>query len=116
MKPIAALLPVSTWIFRITLFFFLILRYGTQVKTIDFGRWKSIVLFAYIVSSILLIIGGFVKKSTLTIIAGILIAVLSLYFMYIHIPEKFTIDALAAFSVYLFPFGIGLYFAAEGNK
>lgn len=116
MKPIAALLPVSTWVLRISLFLFLLLRYGAQVKTVDFSSWKSIVLFAYIVSSILLVIGGIVKNNTLTLIAGILIALLSLYFMYLNIPHRFTFETLSAFSVYLFPFGLGLYFAAEGNK
>lgn len=116
MKPIAVLLPISTWLLRISLFLFLLLRYGAQVKTVDFGSWRSILLFAYIVSAILLIIGGFVKKHTLTIIAGLLVALLSLYFMYWHFPKQISMDSLAAFSVYLFPLGIGLYFAAEGNK
>ena len=115
MKPIAAALPIANWMFRVSILAYLILSYYKQIIVVNFNSFTDVMFFVYVLSGLLLFIGGFLSKSTLTIISGMLLFLCTAYFMATHLPQEFTSAEILVFLVYLWPAGVGLYFAGSGN-
>lgn len=115
MKPISAALPVANWIFRGSVLIYLILLYFDKIIVVNFRNFVDVMFFVYVLSGLLLFIGGFLSKPTLSIISGIVLFLCTLYFMAINLPLDLTKVQITSFLVYLWPAGVGLYFAGSGS-
>lgn len=115
MKPITAALKIANWVFRGSILLYLVLFYFETIKVVNFSSFKDVLCFVYVISGLLLFIGGFLSKPTLSIISGVVLFLCTMYFMFTHFPNDFTRGELISFLVYLWPAGIGLYFAGSDN-
>lgn len=113
MKPITAALPIANWIFRGSVLLYLILFYYEKIIVVHFNSFTDVLYFVYVLSGVLLFVGGFLSKPTLSIISGVFLFLCTLYFMFTHLPGEFTKPHILAFLVYLWPAGVGLYFAGS---
>ncbi|MCZ2442252.1 MAG: hypothetical protein LC101_00495 [Flavobacteriales bacterium] len=112
MKPIHSLLPVAHWAMKISLFVVILLQQIQVIKVVDFTRWNDVLPFTYVLSAMLLVCGGFLNKSTLTIISAALIFLITCYFIYLHFDSKLPLT----FLFYLWPLSAGLFYLANGNE
>lgn len=116
MKPIKNLEVASLWLLRIGIVFLFIAMYGKTVDHWAFNNYRWIINMVYLLSSITLFIGGFVKKSTVTIISGLIIAAISIYQIIPIVADgKISFFDPSLFQ-YLTLIGLGMLFAAVGNK
>lgn len=115
MKPITAALPIANWIFRGSILLYLILYYYDKIIVVNFTSFNDVLYFVYVLSALLLFIGGFLSKPTLSIISGVLLFLCTGYFMAMNLPDEFTRVQIMRFLVYLWPAAVGLYFAGSGN-
>lgn len=115
MKPITAALPIANWIFRGSILLYLILFYFDKIIVVNFNSFSDVMFFVYVLSGLLLFIGGFLSKPTLSILSGAALVLCTLYFMFTHLPSGFTRPQMISFLVYLWPLGVGLYFAGSDN-
>ncbi len=116
MKPITAALKVANWLFRGSVLIFLVLFYYEKIIVVNFKNFNEVLVFVYILSALLLFIGGFLSKPTLTIISGVLIFLCTLYFMVLDFPDDLTSKKqIMDLLIYTWPAGVGLYFAGSGN-
>jgi hypothetical protein len=115
MKPISAALPIANWIFRGSILLYLLLLYFDKIIVVNFRSFSEVMYFVYVLSGLLIFIGGFLTKPTLSIISGIVLFLCTLYFMVINLPGDFTRLQISTYLVYLWPAGIGLYFAGSDN-
>lgn len=118
MKPIKNIEPFSLWMLRLGVLLFLISKYTYVFKSFDYKNINYIIDAVTILSGILLFFGGFSKKSTLTIVSGLCLCLLSLYQLYPLFINDRSITILLNTNVYT-SFTIAataLLFAAKGNK
>lgn len=114
MKPLKSLSGIANWLLRIAVALFMFSAFWNTIINISFSSfsWHLLLVILYVLCGIMLLIGGFRSNNSWTIIAGIGIALLSCYFAYFAYNGSWF---NAAMSVYIFPFAIGLYFAANGK-
>ena len=111
MKPVKSLVPLAKWLLRIAALG-IVYKAGhfDTVLTLSFKGFSFFVSMALTILVVLLIIGGFLKKSSMTVISGLLILIVSLLVLFIQtgfsIPGLLSVLPLAA---------IGFYFMARGN-
>lgn len=115
MKPISAALPIANWIFRGSLLIFLILTYYEKIIVVNFTSYADVMYFVYVLSGLLLFIGGFLSKPRLSIIAGVIMVLCTLYFMVIKFPVEFTRHQFIGYLIFFWPLAVGLYFAGSDN-
>lgn len=116
MKPIKNLEVASLWLLRIGIVFLFIAMYGKTIDNWAFDNYRWIINMVYLLSSVSLFIGGFVKKSTTTIISGLIIAAISIYQIVPIVADgKISFFDPSLFQ-YLVMTGLGMLFAAVGNK
>jgi len=112
MRPLNSALPLAHWIMRISLATIIIYLQWPFIKTVNFQKTDDIISFAYVVSGILLIIGGFIKNSVLTVISAAIIFLITLYFLYLHFPSHLHLRYL----IYMWPLSVSLFYLANGNE
>lgn len=116
MKPIKNLEVASLWLLRIGIVFLFIAMYGKTIDNWAFDNYRWIINMVYLLSSVSLFIGGFVKKSTTTIISGLIIAAISIY----QIVPIVADGKISFFDPTLFQYvllaGVGLLFSSVGNR
>lgn len=112
MKPIHSALPAAHWIMRCTLAIILLYIQWPTIKTVNFQKTDDVVSFAYVVGGILLIGGGFLKNSVLTMISAGIIFLITLYFLYLHFPSELHLGYL----IYMWPLSVSLLYLANGNE
>lgn len=112
MKPMKILLPLALWLLRSSL---VILAYGiffNEVISFSLSGIHYFVAAGFLFFSVLLFIGGFLKKPTLTVFSALVVFILSTYKIFdlfdISMPETMAPFALSS--------ATGLLFAAIGNK
>lgn len=116
MKPITSILPAANWIMRVAVFLLVLLMFIEKIKVVNFTHLESVLTFAYVLAAFLLVIGGFLSKDTLTIIAGLFLFLLTFYFIITHFPGTINMGTIRHLLIYLWPASVGLYFAASGNS
>jgi hypothetical protein len=116
MKPITVALKIANWLFRGSILIYLLLFYFDKIVVVNFKNFTDVLFFVYVLSALLLFIGGFLSKTTLTIISGVLLFLCTMYFMVLDFPRDLTSRTqIMAFLIYTWPAGVGLYFAGSGN-
>lgn len=112
MEPVKAFFPLTTWFLRIAI---LVLVYIIYFGTLRSPAWDSIdfwtaVGFAFF--SMLLFIGGFMKKSTMTVLSALLLMLGCGYEIVMHYgfhKGKFV-------AIYFVLGALAMFFFANGNK
>jgi hypothetical protein len=114
MKPIRNFESISKWIIRFAVAAYIISLYYSDFMTFNFKSAVYLVNLAYVISALLLFIGGFQKNAVLTIIFGLFVSLISAYKVYV----SYSMYGLFSPHVFLFLMlvGVGLLFASEGNS
>jgi hypothetical protein len=111
MKPLKTGLALANWVLRISLLLFILLIFIGGFRSFNFGSREFYFSSIYIICAILLFFGGFLSKSSLTVISGLIIAVLSFAVIFFHFSGRFDIEI----ANYLIIMSIGFYFVCTGN-
>jgi len=111
MEPLKNIMPVTHWLFRVSMLIHGILYQWNSVKNFGFDKtfYISLVWFSL---SIGLFVGGFMKTTTLTVISSLGLVILSFY----YIISDFNGDFSRTLSTQLLVLSIAFYFLANGNK
>ena len=116
MKPLKNLELAALWLLRIGIVFLFIAMYGKTIDNWAFDNYRWIINMVYLLSSVSLFIGGFLRKSTVTIISGLIVALISIY----QIVPIVADGNISFFDPTLFQYltlvGLGMLFASVGNK
>ncbi len=116
MKPITVALKAANWLFRGSILIYLLLVYFDKIIVVNFKNFNDVLVFVYLLCAILLFIGGFLSKPTLTIISAVLVFICTMYFMVLDFPSDITSKPqIISFLIYTWPAGVGLYYAGSGN-
>lgn len=116
MRPLKAAVPLAKWLLRLSVAFYLIISFydgfsGFSLNTLNF--WFSAIL---IVFSVLLVVGGFSRTASMTVISGLvifLLCIISIFLIY-NSNLLFTSTEFSVLGLIL-PAAIGFYFFSRGN-
>ncbi len=109
MEPMKSLVPLGKWLLRITVALIIYTSFLDAALTFSFSGMVYFIALAMVIFAILLLVGGFLKKNSVTVISGLVILILSVILMFIDgISIGTVIGNFATAS-------IGLYFMARGN-
>jgi len=103
---------VAQWLLRLTLVLYLFLGNINGLSRINFESVRFYITLAFIIFSVLLLVGGFLSKPGLTVISGLVIFLLSVYQLVISFDGRIDVNLV----LYLFPLSIGFFFLCQGNK
>ena len=85
MKPIKSLLPVSIWLMRIGLLLFAYSEYFKTFTKFHLDNLHFYIAALFIISAAIIFITGFISRATLTVISGLVIALISVYNIIVNI-------------------------------
>jgi hypothetical protein len=111
MKPLKSGLTLVNWLFRIALLLFVVLIFIDSFKTFNFGKRQFYISAVFIVFATMLFIGGFLSKSSLTVISGLVLTLISFVIIFFNFSGRLDI----AIANYLIILAIGFYFLCTGN-
>jgi hypothetical protein len=103
-------MPVADWLLRLVPALFLYIFLKNMLLTWNFQSIAYLIVFGISIFAILLIIGGFSKQHTLTMVSGLMIMVLSILLIFLDFKKSDSVIFGMAF------FAIGFYFLASGNR
>ncbi|MGD2033675.1 MAG: hypothetical protein PVF73_01365 [Bacteroidales bacterium] len=109
MEPIRSLVPLAKWLLRIAVALIVYTQFLSTALSFSFDNAYYFLALAMVIFAILLVVGGFLKKHSMTVISGLVLLVLSVILMFTggislaSIIGNFTTAA------------IGFYFMARGN-
>ena len=112
MKPFKAGLPFAIWLMRISLALFLVLQNVNGLNPIELNSLSYYFTLAFVVFAILLLVGGFLSKSTLTVVSGLVISALSVYRLVVSFDGAIS----QADVLYLIIASVAFLFVCQGNK
>ncbi len=112
MKPIKSLESFAKWMLRSSVLLFIIFYFYQTVKTFQFESVYYLVILLYFVFGALLFVGGFRKSAALTIIAGLMVFLISVFFIARGYNGLILDKNLI---VYIFPASVGIFFLSKGN-
>jgi len=112
MKPIKGLIPFAIWLIRLAVLFFVFNDFFRPLKTFDFTSIRFYVAIAFYLFAFLLLIGGFMKKPSITVLSGLMLFLASVYEIIIR-SSSGILSEIAQFSVIA---TISFYFFTAGNK
>ena len=112
MKPLKGLLPLSSWIMRLSIVFFALTRYGNTVLHFNIQSVMFYVSILFVVFSFLLFIGGFLAKNTFTVISALVLVLVTGYHAFLNLGSKLNYN----FAIFVLVGSVCLYFLSSGNK
>ena len=110
MEPIKGFMPVARWLLRASLGIIVYKYFFDTFLTFSFNNLNYFMALLFIIFTILLIVGGLLKKNATTVISGMVIFILSIALIFmgqVNLNKVLT---------YFLPATIGFYFMAAGNK
>ena len=111
MKPLKSLEPFSKWMLRIGVLLFVIVHYWDDFKKFEINSLHSVFILLFFLFGVLLFIGGLRKNGSLTVISGLLVFLITGYFIFKGFNGIFDRDLLT----FIFPASTGLFFLSKGN-
>jgi len=111
MKPLKSGKIIANWLLRIALMASLYLLYFNIASTLKFLNPTFLIALAMLILGVICILGGFLAKPGLTIIAGVVITVISGYKLVVTFNGVVDNNWL----LHSIPFAIGFYFVTNGN-
>ena len=112
MKPIKFLSPIAEWLMRSGILLFVILYYVGIVKAMNFSSVMFWISLGYLVFSVLLFTGGFLRKTPLTVISALVLAILTGYQAFIFMKSGIDYN----FTVFVILGSVLVHFLARGNN
>lgn len=112
MKPVKGLIPFASWLIRLTIVFFIFTEFLKPLKTFNFTSIRFYASIAFYLFASLLLIGGFMKKPSITVLSGLMLFLASVYEIIIR-SSSGILSEIAQFSVIA---TISFYFFTAGNK
>lgn len=109
MKPVHSFIPMADWLLRTALAIIIYQFYFSTFLTFSFEGMNFFMALAFIGFTFLLLIGGFARSDSMTVISGLAIFILSIVMMFI---DNFTVSKLLT---HFTPAVIGFNFLARGN-
>lgn len=110
MEPFSNLQPLANWLLRFSLATVVYQKYFNTFTKFSFDSLHYFLALGFVIFTITLIIGGFVQKTRLTVISGLLITVLSFIKLF---SIGFSIDTVLS----TLPLTtLGFYFWVKGNR
>lgn len=110
MNPIKSLVPTAKWLLRIAALIIVYQKYFDLAATFDFNSLEYFLSLFLVLTAITLIVGGFSKNNTMTVLSGLGICVFSILMMFVNEFDFYVlIDQLV-------PASLGFYFFARGNN
>lgn len=110
MKPLKSLAPLAKTLLRITVAILVVSFYFDRLTNPDLTSVYWFISVVIVIFAVLLLVGGFVKKASLTVVSGLIICILSIIMMFIH-----GID-MNSVVTHIAPATLGFFFLARGNK
>ncbi len=111
MKPVKSFESIAKWLLRSSILLFVVTKYWDVIKQLSFKNLESILVFVFLIFGVLLFIGGFRKNSGITVLSGLLVFLISTYFIIVGFNGIFDRNLLT----FIFPASVGLYFMSKGN-
>lgn len=102
--------PLAKTLLRITVAILIASLYFDRLTNLDLTSVNWYISLVMVIFTALLLIGGFLKNASFTVISGLVICILSIIMMFIH---GIDIDAIVT---HIAPAAIGFYFLANGNR
>ncbi len=112
MKPIRFLAPVADWLMRAGVLLFVIFYYVNTVKAMNFSTILFWISLVFLIFSVLLFAGGFVKSSNLTVTSALVLTVLAGYQLFNLIDGGINYN----FTVFVLLSAVFVRFWAKGNN
>jgi hypothetical protein len=109
MTPWKSFAGIAKWTIRISLAIFIYTRFFHTLLTFNVNEINFYFALGFIITGFLMLAGGF--KQTLTVVAGLVIFLLSVFQIILSYNGVTT-----GFAQWLLVGSIGLYFLATGNK
>ena len=110
MKPIKSAIPLAKWLLRIAVLLIVYDRFFREFKTFSFNNLNYFIAFIMVITSIFLLFGGFLSKTKVTTVSGLVLVILSIILIFL---QGFGINGIVNNISVL---SIGFYFLARGNK
>jgi hypothetical protein len=115
MKPLKGILPVAMWLLRISVVIFAVTNFWPVIKTFSLNGVYYFAASAFLIFSVLLFLGGFTSKSTMTVFSALALFLTSLYMLF-DLYAGFSLHVFLTYFPFLFIASVALLFAATGNK
>lgn len=112
MKPFKGLFPLATWLMRFAVVFFVLTTY---LKTFTLFNLNSVMFYVsalFLIFSVLLFIGGFLHKGSLTVFSSLILILVTGYHAFLNLESKLDHN----FAVFVVLGSIFVYFFTTGNK
>ena len=103
---------LAQWMMRISLVLFVLFHYWPVFRTLNFTDSEVILSALLIIFSILLLVGGFLTKQSLTVLSALIIFLISVYL----VITNFTATLHASFISTFLIMSVAFYFFTSGNK
>lgn len=111
MKPFKSALPFATWMLRIAFAAYIFISNLKGVNPINFESINFYLSLSMLILSVLLVVGGFMSKQTLTVLSAILIGLILTYRLVVPLPDLF---AVSTFKQVLL-IALSFFFVSRGN-
>jgi len=112
MRPLKQLFPLSNWLMRFAVVFFVLTTYW---KIFTFFNFQSVMFYVaaiFVIFSFLLFVGGFLYKGRLTVLSSLILILVTGYHAFLNLESKLDHN----FAVYVVLGSILVYFLTTGNK
>ena len=112
MKPLKFFLPLSTFLMRAGVAFYVYIMHFHQVLELNYRHFDFYISFIFSIFGILLLFGAFTRNQTLTVLSSLILLILGLYEIFTFTENYFTTGFVST----LFYILIALFFLCNGNK
>lgn len=112
MKPIRTLKPLSVWLMRLAVLLFVFLAYYDTLTMFNMGSVMFYVSLIFLLFTILLFIGGFLKSGKLTVVSALILILVTGYQSFLVLKSGLDYN----FALYVVLGSIFVYFLAHGNS
>lgn len=112
MRPAKRLFPIAIWLMRIAVVLFVFTNYWNVFNLFNFQSVMFYVSALFIIFSSLLFIGGFLYKSSLTVLSSFILILVTGYISFINLKS----DLDHNFAMFVLLGSIFVFFLTTGNK
>jgi hypothetical protein len=102
---------IALWLMRIGVALYAVARNYKTILSFNLDSVSYWVTFFYSLSALLMLVGGLIGKSWLTISSALFLIFITGYFAIINVREIFDYN----FGAYVLIGGVAVYFAVNGN-
>jgi len=112
MEPVRSLYALSTWLLRLAVLILVYIIFFVTLRSPDVNHLPFWIAAGFALFSMLLFVGGFMKKSSMTVISALILAFGCTYKIVLH----FAFNQGGFIAIFLVLGAISLFFFSNGNK